>query len=541
MTTFKLRNNKGNIVEVPNQYRQQIQGFIDNGEHDKIDEFISKLPKKQAGGQQSSQLQDIVNMVAQALQQGADPNAILQELVQKGLPQDKAQQIVEYVIGQMQQQMQQQQGQQGSENDIPEQPEMMEGGMMYDDMFKLPKENQYIAYVKEGGAYTLKDDELYTVRNKRTLDNTLSNPFFKTMNGINQVGDPDNMLWALSNKGLQGKIKGVLGTAGLLSGAALGYGKLASKDKSTSFLNNPTTSEYGKPEEVYAARKEKERAERFKKLTDPEYAKLFQRGIVPEYIEQPIETFNEYLPNQNDFKIKYPIYNKGGQLPKAQNGSAFGNLAAPNSNYYSYPNMVNPGDMSTMSKSIDEIVNPANIASYINADGNLPDFNTWAKTLGDMGFNNVQVAQWYEGMKRKGVDPANLASWINYYKNKAPNTDKLISKDIRGVKAANNSLVAGSMATDAFNDMNEQKEFERRQREAGFSINKFVHTKPKNLRGDYTLNAGLGPNFQLDKYTPIQSSKCGGKISYQVGGEYEVSEEELEQIKKLGGEFEIIK
>jgi len=46
--------------------------------------------------------QQIMQMVAQKLQQGEEPGQILQELVQQGIPQEQAQQIIEQVMQQMQ-------------------------------------------------------------------------------------------------------------------------------------------------------------------------------------------------------------------------------------------------------------------------------------------------------------------------------------------------------------------------------------------------------------------------------------------------------
>lgn len=56
----------------------------------------------QQGGQ--GQMQQVAQQVAQALQQGADPQQILQQLVKMGIPQQQAQQLIQQVIQQIQQQ-----------------------------------------------------------------------------------------------------------------------------------------------------------------------------------------------------------------------------------------------------------------------------------------------------------------------------------------------------------------------------------------------------------------------------------------------------
>jgi transcriptional regulator CtsR len=56
----------------------------------------------QGGGGADEQMQQIVQFIGQALQQGMSPEEIIQKLVEAGLPQDQAQQLVEAVMQQMQ-------------------------------------------------------------------------------------------------------------------------------------------------------------------------------------------------------------------------------------------------------------------------------------------------------------------------------------------------------------------------------------------------------------------------------------------------------
>ena len=72
---------------------------------------MMQQPAPQQGG--GGQEEQIIQFIAQALQQGADPQEILQQLVEAGIPQDQGTQLIQAVAEQMQQMMAQpQQGQQ---------------------------------------------------------------------------------------------------------------------------------------------------------------------------------------------------------------------------------------------------------------------------------------------------------------------------------------------------------------------------------------------------------------------------------------------
>lgn len=69
--------------------------------------------------EQSRQEQQIMQMVAQALQQGTPPEQIMQMLVQQGIPQEQAQMIIQEVMAQMQGGQQQPQGQPMPQEGMP--------------------------------------------------------------------------------------------------------------------------------------------------------------------------------------------------------------------------------------------------------------------------------------------------------------------------------------------------------------------------------------------------------------------------------------
>ena len=107
-----------------------------------FDSYIQGAPQKfikQEGGEQDAQ-QQILQAVAQMLQQGASPEQVMQQLMQKGIPKEMTEQVVQMVMQQMQgQQQAQQQGPQeeqmeGMQGQNPEEeqmePQMAYGGQM---------------------------------------------------------------------------------------------------------------------------------------------------------------------------------------------------------------------------------------------------------------------------------------------------------------------------------------------------------------------------------------------------------------------------
>jgi hypothetical protein len=76
-------------------------------------------PQEQEEGQPQDQMQQVQMMIAQALQQGQEPQMIVQALAERGVPREQAMQMVAQVAQQMQQQNMEQSG---------EEPEMKKGG-----------------------------------------------------------------------------------------------------------------------------------------------------------------------------------------------------------------------------------------------------------------------------------------------------------------------------------------------------------------------------------------------------------------------------
>ena len=75
------------------------------------------------GGEQQSPQQQVAQMISQALQQGAQPQQVVQMLVEQGVPQEQAIQMVQQVTQSMQQ------------------PQMEYGGLFGNPLNEMPDEN----------------------------------------------------------------------------------------------------------------------------------------------------------------------------------------------------------------------------------------------------------------------------------------------------------------------------------------------------------------------------------------------------------------
>jgi hypothetical protein len=93
------------LIQLMQKYQQNNQQFADGGEIDS---------------------QQVMQMVAEALQQGMQPEKVMQMLVEQGIPQEQATQIIEQIVMQMQQQPEQQFQNGGETQNIPVEAERNE-------------------------------------------------------------------------------------------------------------------------------------------------------------------------------------------------------------------------------------------------------------------------------------------------------------------------------------------------------------------------------------------------------------------------------
>ncbi len=82
---------------------------------------------------------------------------------------------------------------------------------------------------------------------------------------------------------------------------------------------------------------------------------------------------------------------------------------------------------------------------------------------------------------------------------------------------------------DGFVNMAKRKELREQAKWARDMGNTDVQkvVNPENPFGDYTLNAGIGNNFQPGNQTPTQRR-------YELGGEYEMEDDEIRRLQALG-------
>lgn len=154
-------------------------------------------------------------------------------------------------------------------------------------------------------------------------------------------------------------------------------------------------------------------------------------------------------------------------------------------------------------------------------DGGMPQYQTAGQAT------SLTYEQWLEKNKAKLSDQY-----------KSENTPSSKYGDPLGTKFAVQAI-GGLGAVDNFigaqQDANTYQELMRTQ---GMTDNKFQSDDSFNPFGNYLPNVGPGNNFQPNRSTKASSFMNGGE--YAEGGEYEVSEEELQEIIRNGGEIEFL-
>ena len=130
-----------------------------------ISEGVKRLGMEEGGyyqdGGQQDQMQQVVQMVAEAMQQGADPRQILDQLIQMGMSQEQATMLIQQVANQLQGQSGQEEQMEGQmSNPQEEQAEMKCGGKKYKnggDYLEVLKNKRIIGYTynKDTDSYTI--------------------------------------------------------------------------------------------------------------------------------------------------------------------------------------------------------------------------------------------------------------------------------------------------------------------------------------------------------------------------------------------------
>lgn len=103
---LRLPQGAPRLGQGPQQYGQLSFGFEqggyfqEGGEQDQMGGEMP-MPQDQSAGQ-DAQIQQVMQQVAQMLQQGADPQQVVEQLIQSGIPEEQAIQMIQGVMQQMQ-------------------------------------------------------------------------------------------------------------------------------------------------------------------------------------------------------------------------------------------------------------------------------------------------------------------------------------------------------------------------------------------------------------------------------------------------------
>ena len=375
--------------------------------------------------------------------------------------------------------------------------------------------------------------DMRTNQTERNTVNTLeNNAFNRGLARANTLGDPRNMIWALPNKGFLGTIKGIAGAAAGLSGAALGYSKLFTDPKTTEYIANDKTKEYGKLDDVLAKRQAKAAAASGPTTTPT--ATPTPQQVPSGSISSGSGMGNLYMNQQRDQMMMEELgldgYEWAGVVMPPMQGRMREKYTEGGETPLTYDEWLaenNRGLMGEESRDMNDY------QQYLSS------FQPAVAT----SVGNTEVAQTPGGATPPGqTSPAA--------------TQKSVTRrgDSVGIIAANNALAGLGMVNQVLDAKDYQREYEQRVRETGNTMNKYNPQNAVNPFGNYTLNAGPASNFALVANTPIQdfgtkmsSARYGGLIpfipatrSYQEGGEYYADEDEVRRILAMGGEIEFI-
>ena len=331
------------------------------------------------------------------------------------------------------------------------------------------------------------------------------------------------MVWALPNKGLLGKIKGIAGATAGLSGAILGYEKLFADPKTTEYIVNSGTKESGTMQDVINKRKE-EQNNFMKKYSQPSM-----------YQEAPIDEMRR----------------KNEMLPSGPMGPGYFDSNVP------------------LGKSIDNIARYGGSMKEYQVGGQTPlTFDEWMAEnnrglMGEEGRDMNDYQQYLSSFQPAvatsvgGTEVAQTpggAAQPGDVSAIAKQSTQTVKGDRVGMMVANNALAGLGMANEVLGAADYQKEYEQRLRETGNTMNRYNPQNAINPFGNYTLNAGPASNFALVANTPIQdfgtkmsSARYGGLIpfipatrQYNEGGEFYADEDEIKRILAMGGEIEYL-
>lgn len=435
------------------------------------------------------QARQLMGYLTQQMSKGASPSVLLKSLVQSGVPQQDAQELIGMATQAFKQEFQQ-----GSVmDDQPEQqdftqnpfkqgqqPNMRDGGSFLQKMigggmnFKMTgapdaaelkdwktetdnnklfgmnnfgNESSVIQMQAENpGMYDMfKDQKTIKVEDHNKISNIANNGFNKSMAFMSGLSNPNNPLANVPvTGGLSALFKGALGAAGTLGSAYMGTAKFTAPNKSRVYDNERPN------------------------------AKFREGG-----------DWNPFEDDRQKFNIGMQAYNTGGVTYEGQTAA---------------------GEKKPLS------------------------YTDWANGQKN---NDARTAQGYQ-------------DYLNKFKiTGAPKATQ--QGDSEGKVVAGNMLSGMQMMADSsqyFADQEKLKAMQETQRNAGNTMESASVVNNPNPYGMMTVNNNLanqGPSMQFSTFDlGTTMAKYGGSTQYKEGGTYSVSPEELQMIMALGGDVEFL-
>jgi len=334
---------------------------------------------------------------------------------------------------------------------------------------------------EEGGAIT--------ANYENTVANLAPNALNKTLMSASTLTDPRNMVWALPNRGFLGAIKGIAGAAAGLSGAGLGYSKLLGAN------NNPysTTVKY---------------------QSGGQKAKTFQEWAA----ENPVFRRNDLAGYQNylsSFVSSLNIDTPKEELPKTSSAAPMVPMSVKDA-----PNSATPFSQNVfqqMQRTPSIVANPMTNASVRRSEP-------------------IQYMQ-----PRQVTQVLNTAPELQIKTEMSPAPiqafEQTMYGDPYGQVFANSAIAGLGMLNDVLSQRNYSREYDDMMRRTGNTDNRYNPMNAANPFGNYTLNAGPASNFALVANTPAQDF---GTTLFKEGGEYFMSDDEVQAILAMGGEIEYL-
>lgn len=505
-----------------------LSQLVQNGmSEEQAQELIQYAMSQEGSSDQNAQIEQIVEQIRQALEQGVSEEEIKQALVQQGLSEEQAVELIEYAKSGASQQSDAQ-GQQQDEQlqqVIAQIKQALEQGVKPEEVVQylvqqgVPQEQaqqrvEAATSYKYGGRVLPKAQGGVQMPT-RTVGNLAVNPnvgLWQNLKAQRDQADKQNRdvfstanaLAALANFGFSpfaymyllpdNAIKGAAGLASGLAGSYLGYAKLFSDDKIT---NNTPTATIGK--NPNAQIQAPYRGTESEKALPTPWGKGYDlpKELNPYDGNSNIQGTNQYSTFQKRRMKKYPWT---GQKTPVMDMTSMNQMN---------PEFSSPFDNRNLRREF--MRNASNSAS---------------------SNNNQDVTNIMQDRTTGNLPTTNPFGFV---------------QDKYGEMAAINALIGLSNFNNYLRKKQDDRYYQREFHRVGNTSEMYTPINYVNPFGDYTINNPIGPNFGLVAQTPVQDFgttmqpyKKGGVKKYKKGGVYDVTAEELYEILKNGGDFEII-